>query len=235
VLAIAHRGGNGLDTLRESLAAGVDLVEADVHRYRRALEIRHRKWLGPGRLWDRGEVVRRRDVEVPVLSDLLAVAGAERAGRLMLDLKGLHPRLAPAVAAKLRAAVPGAPVVICTRHWWMLPAFAADPGVRVVLSAGSRRGVARLRALVGAGARRDGRALVGAGARRDGRAPFGVSVRRDLLTPALVDELHEAVPHVLTWPVDTAAELADARRLRVRGVISKSLPLLRPLIDERGT
>lgn len=217
MLTIAHRAGNGAATLREALASGVDLVEADVHRYQRALEIRHRKWLGPRLLWDRGELVRRRAVDVPLLADVLAVAGGEHAGRLMLDLKGLHPGLAPAVAAELRATVPGAPVVICTRHWWMLGAFARNPHVRVVLSAGSRRGLARLR---------DRLAM---SARRTATRPFGVSVRRDLLTPPAVDALRTAVEHVLTWPVDTATDLADARRLGVGGVIGKNLALLTEL------
>jgi glycerophosphoryl diester phosphodiesterase len=211
MLTIAHRAGNDLGTLRAALAAGVDLIEADVHSYRRVLEIRHRKWLGPAMLWDRGEVVRRRAVEVPVLSEVLATAGPAHTGRLMLDLKGLHTGLAPAVAAALRAHAPGAPVVICTRHWWMLAAFAADPLVRLVLSAGSRRGVARLRAR-----------LRGVRSARW----YGVSVRRDLLTTSAVDALRESVPQVLTWPVDTDADLADARRLGVTGVIGKNLGLL---------
>ena len=146
------------------------------------------------------------------------MAGATGAGRLMLDLKGVHVNLAPTLAAALRAAVPGAAVWICTQHWWMLPRFAADPEVRLVLSAGSRRGLRRLRATL-----RAGRALSG------DHPAAGVSVRRDLLTPAAVAELHGSVPTVLTWPVDTETELADARRLGVSGVISKNLPLLRTL------
>ena len=214
MLTIAHRAGNGLATLRAALAAGVDLVEADVHSYKRVLEIRHRKWLGPALLWDRGELVRRRAVEVPVLQAVLATAGQAGAGRLMLDLKGVHPGLAPAVATALREAAPAAPVVICTRHWWMLRAFTPDPHVRLVLSAGSRRGLARLLAR-----------LARSAPRKAARA-FGVSVRRDLLTPPAVDAMREAVEHVLTWPVDTREQLADARRLGVTGVIGKNLPLL---------
>jgi glycerophosphoryl diester phosphodiesterase len=212
VITVAHRAGNGVGSLREALDAGVDLVEADVHRYRGRLEIRHRKWLGPQHLWDRGEPVRRRrDVEIPLLADLLAVTGELNADRLMLDLKGVHPNLAPTLAAALRAAVPGAPIWICTQHWWMFSRL-TDPEVRVVLSAGSRRGLRRLRATL-----------------RSGRPAAGVSVRRDLLTPAVVAELHRSVRTVLTWPVDTPAALDDARRLGVSGVISKSLPLLRTI------
>ncbi len=213
MITVAHRAGNSVGALREALAAGVDLIEADVHRYRGRLELRHSKWLGPWHLWDRGGVfVRRRDVEIPLLSEVLAVTGARNAGRLMLDLKGVHPALAPTLAAALRAAVPDAAIWICTQHWWMLPRFADDPQVRQVLSAGSRRGLRRLRAAL-----------------RAGRPAAGVSVRRDLLTPAVVADLHRSVPTVLTWPVDTAAELGDARRLGVSGVIGKNLPLLRTL------
>jgi glycerophosphoryl diester phosphodiesterase len=219
MITVAHRAGNSVGALREALAAGVDLVEADVHLYRGRQELRHGKWLGPWHLWDRGgPPVRRREVEIPLLGDVLAVAGPRSAGRLMLDLKGVHPGLAPAVAAALRTAAPGATTWICTQHWWMLPRFTADPQVRLVLSAGSRRGVRRLLATL----RRE-RAPVG------GRPAAGVSVRRDLLTPAVVAELHERVPLVLTWPVDTGAELTDARRLGVSGVISRNLPLLRTL------
>ena len=208
MLTIAHRAGNSLATLRAALATGVDLIEADVHSYRRRLEIRHRKWLGPTMLWDTGEVVRRRAVEVPILAAVLAAAGPAHAGRLMLDLKGLHPGLAPAVAAGLRTAVPDAPTVICTRHWWMLRAFAGDPHVRIVFSAGSRRELGLLLPRL-----------------RSARA-FGVSVRRDLLTPPAVEALRACVEHVMTWPVDTAADLAYARRLGVTGVIGRNLEVL---------
>jgi glycerophosphoryl diester phosphodiesterase len=219
MLTIAHRAGNGLATLRAALATGIDLVEADVHRYKRTLEIRHRKWLGPALLWERDELVRRSAVEVPVLSAVLATAGPAAVGRLMLDLKGVHPGLAPAVAAELRATVPDVPVVICTQHWWMLRAFAPDPHVRLVLSAGSRRGLARLRV-------RLARSRLAGAEPREAAQWFGVSVRRDLLTPPGVAALRDTVEHVLTWPVDTDDDLADARRLGVTGVIGKNLPLL---------
>jgi glycerophosphoryl diester phosphodiesterase len=211
VLAVAHRAGNSLDAVTEALAAGVDLAEADVHVFRRALEVRHWKTAGPHLFWDGWELVRRRDVVLPALSEVLAALGE----RVMLDLKGVRRELAPAVAALLREAAPGSPVTICTRHWWMLDAFAADSCLRLVPSAGSRLGLRRLRARV----------------RR--RPAYGVSVRRDLLTPEVVAELHAGAEHVFTWPVDTAAELADARRLGVSGVTSKNLSLLREVIDSR--
>jgi glycerophosphoryl diester phosphodiesterase len=216
MLAIAHRAGNGLATFYEALDAGVDLVELDVHHTRRAnLEVRHTKTLGPHLLWDRWELFRRKDVDLPSLAVLLGALDGH--ARLMIDLKGARRGLAPAVAALLRDTVPGLPVVVCTRHWWMLEAFAGDAHVRLVPSVGSRRQLQRVRRVLRQ------RPISWPG----GRQAFAVCVRRALLTPSIVDELRAGAGRVLTWPVDTPAELDDARRLGVSGVISKNLPLLR--------
>jgi glycerophosphoryl diester phosphodiesterase len=220
LLAIAHRAGNDLATFHEALDAGVDLVELDVHHTRRALEVRHSKTLGPHLLWDRWELARRRDVDLPSLAVMLGALDGH--ARLMIDLKGLHRGLAPAVAALLRETVPGLPVVVCTRHWSMLRAFAGDANVRLVPTVGSRRQLRTLLRLL----RR--RPVPWPG----GRHAFAVCVRRPLLTPSIVDELRRGAGRVLTWPVDTPAELDDARRLGVTGVISKNLPLLREVVAD---
>lgn len=207
MLAIAHRAGNDIRALREALDAGVDLVEADVHLFRGALEVRHRKTLGPGLLWDRWELVRRRGLVLPELAEVLAAAGGDP--RLMLDLKGPAAALAPRVAELLRVRAPGAPVTVCTKHWGALDAFA--PPVRRVLSASNQVTLRRLLARVR-------------------RAPeYGVSVRLRLLTPAIVAELRRSVDVVMSWPVDTPAALDHARRVGVTAVISKNLTLLRTL------
>src|SRR5690242_20587930 len=117
LITIAHRAGNDPASVRAALAAGVDLVEADIHRFRGVLEVRHWKTAGRALLWERDRIARRRDVPVPVLSELLtAMAGDPR---LLLDLKGVAPRLATALVRQLRAEAPGVPVTICTRQWWM--------------------------------------------------------------------------------------------------------------------
>lgn len=216
MLTVAHRAGNHLGTLRAALDAGVDLVEADVHRFRRTLELRHEKSLGPALLWERDMVTRRRTLDVP---DLFAALRAARGDpRLLLDLKGIHPGLAPAVAATLREVTPDGPIAVCTQHWWMFRRFDADPHLRLIPSAGNRLQLRRLRRLL-------------AVPNRLGlpRPPYAVSVHRALLTPELVRELHAGTEFVLTWPVDSAIELTDARRLGVSGVISKDLDLLRGL------
>lgn len=214
LLTVAHRAGNNLGRLRAALDADVDLVEADVHRFRRTLELRHEKSLGPALLWERDRVTLRRALDVPDLAAALRTARGDP--RLLLDLKGIHPALAPAVAALLRRVAPDAAIAVCTQHWWMLRHF--DGNVRLIPSAGNRLQLRRLRRLLQRPAR------FGLS-----RRPFAVSVQRALLTPELVRELHGGAEFVLTWPVDSADELTDARRLGVSGVISKDLELLRGL------
>lgn len=211
VLAIAHRSGNTVAGLRAALDRGVDLVEADVHAYRGVLEVRHQKNLGSRHLWDKWQLVRRADVVQLELSTLLAELGDDP--RLMLDLKGSRPGLAPAVARTLREHAPEAPFTVCTKQWWMLDEF--DPVVRRVLSAANRRELAGLRD------------------RLAGAPSYGVSVRLRLLTPAVVAALRAGTEVVMAWPVDTPAALARARALGVDGVISKNLPLLDEVLAAR--
>ena len=212
MLAIAHRSGNTLDGLRAALDAGVDLVEADVHAYRGRLEVRHLKSMGGlPYLWDRGVLMHRRAYERVELAELISALGGD--ARLMIDLKGVHPRLAPKVAQLLREASPGRSLTVCTKAWWMLDAF--DVPVQRVLSAASRRGLRRLQARV------------------DAAPVHGVSVRLSLLTPEVVADLHRGTDLVMAWPVDTPEALAQARLVGADAVISKDLALLRGVLADR--
>jgi glycerophosphoryl diester phosphodiesterase len=211
MLAIAHRSGNTVAGLRAALDAGVDLVEADVHAYRGRLEVRHLRSMGGlPFLWDREGVVRRRPHHRLVLAELIDALGDDH--RLMIDLKGVHPRLAPKVAQLLRESSPTRSLTVCTKSWWMLDAF--DVPVKRVLSAATRRGMSRLRCRVAEG------------------PVDGVSVRLSLLDPPVVDELHRGTDLVMAWPVDTPAALAEARRVGADAVISKDLDLLKALVAE---
>jgi glycerophosphoryl diester phosphodiesterase len=211
VLAIAHRSGNTVAGLREALDLGVDLVEADVHDFRGVLEMRHHKLLGPRHLWDKWEIVSRRDFVQVELAQVLDELGDDP--RLMIDLKGKRPGLAPAVSEILQARVPGVPITVCTKEWETLDAF--EPVVRKVLSVANRKQLAALR-----------RRLVES-------SVYGVSVRLRLLTPELVAELETRVEVVMAWTVDTPEALAQARRLGVDAVISKDLGLLAGVIADR--
>lgn len=213
MLAVAHRHGNDLAALRAALDAGVDLVEADVHLFRGALEVRHAAAVGRHLFWEE-EGYRlgwRRDVVLPELADVLKTADGDP--RLMLDLKGPLLAVAPQVAKLLRELAPDSAVAVCTKQWRMLDAFRADPHVRLVHSAANRFQLARLL--------------------RQPRLDYGVSIRLALLTPDVVAQLRDRDQTVLAWPVDTPEDLSRARRLGVSGVISKNLPMLRELLEAR--
>jgi glycerophosphoryl diester phosphodiesterase len=211
MLAVAHRGGNSLAGLRAALDAGVDLVEADIHLYRGALEVRHSRTIGPRLYWDRTTgVTRRRDVIVPELAEVLAVADGDP--RLMLDLKGRSLAVAGRVADTLRALRPGVPVAVCTKQWRMLDAFAGDANVRRILSAANPRELSRLRA------------------RLRGERADGVSIRLRLLTPEIVAELRRSTDLIMAWSVDTEPELDRSFEIGVTGVISKNMALLSRLV-----
>lgn len=218
LLAVAHRAGNDVEDMRAALDAGVDLVEADIHLFRGALEVRHRKAIGRHLFWEKWwEVNWRRDMILPELADVLAHVREVVNGdpRLMLDLKGPALAVAHEVAVMLREEAPGMPVTVCTKQWRMLDAFAGDPHVRRVFSASNSLQLRRLRALL----------------RR--RRVAGVSIRRQLLTPQIAAELRRAADVVMVWPVDTEAALDHARWLGVTGVISKNLSMLRQLVVAR--
>lgn len=218
LLAVAHRAGNDVTALRAALDAGVDLVEADVHLFRGALEVRHRKAIGRHLYWEKWcEINWRRDVVLPELAEVLShvreMVGTDP--RLMLDLKGPALTVASHVATMLRQSVPGMPVSVCTKQWRMLDAFTGDPHVRRVLSASNSLQLRRLRDRL----------------RR--RRAAGVSVRRQLLTPTIAAELRRGADVVMVWPVDTEEALDHARWLGVTGVISKDLGMLRQLVTAR--
>jgi hypothetical protein len=167
--------------------------------------VRHLKGLGPLPLmWDRWELhARGRFLR---LDELLAAARPETS--LLLDLKGMDPRLGRLVAETVERSGAGARVAVCSR-FWPLADRASNGGARRVYSAGNRLQLAALRPLL----------------RR--RAPDGVSVRRSLLDARLVRELRRHVACVMTWPVAGPAELERLRGWGVNGLLCDDLALLR--------
>lgn len=209
VLAIAHRAGNSLDALRAAADAGADVVEADVHAFRGRLEMRHSRRLGPMPwLWDRGpwELTPRSVVqlELPALLDALHPGAT-----LMLDLKGVGS-VGWRTVEVLHARTPHRPVLVCSRWWPSLDAFAGVEWARPVLTARNRVELARLRARV-----------------RRRPVPYGVSLHSSLLTEPLVAELRQRVEVVMSWAIDDLVELERVTSLGVNGVITNSAEVLR--------
>ena len=193
MLAIAHRSGNTVAGLREALDLGVDLVEADVHAYRGVLEMRHHKNLGPRHLWDKWELVARRDFLQVELSELLDELGDDP--RLMIDLKGIRPRPRPCGLRGVADACAGGAV-----HG-LHQAVGDARRVRPPRSHGAVGGQPQVADAAAAPARC--------------QPAYGVSVRLRLLTPELVAELRDRTEVVMAWSVDTPEALAHARALGV--------------------
>jgi glycerophosphoryl diester phosphodiesterase len=213
VLLVAHGAGNDLARLRLAEAAGIDLVEADVHLFRGRIEVRHLKTVGPVPiLWDRWYLARP-GTRIPVLADLLTAVAPET--RLMLDLKGRDTRLAGLVEAELERHLGDRPTTISARAWPLADALHAPPARSALYSVGR---AAQLRAV---------RERLGA------RRPAGVSVHRRLLTEPLVRDLRERVETVATWPVRTLAEIDELGSWGVNAVISQDLELLRAAAARR--
>jgi glycerophosphoryl diester phosphodiesterase len=211
-LAIAHRAGNSLAGMRAANELGVDVIECDVHEHRGRLEVRHLKTAGPlPFLWDRWELA---SATAPRLGLAELLDADEHGTTFMLDLKGRRPAAARAVARLLHERGHHRPVLVCGRWWPAVDHVAADlPFVRAVLSARTGAELARLRHRL---------------ARGDGET-HGVSVHRSLLDAPAVEELHDRVEVVMTWPVNDEAALESMLALGVSGIISDELPVLRAL------
>lgn len=211
MLAVAHRGGNDLEVLRESALLGADIIEADVHLHRGELEIRHQKSLGPlPWFWDKWQLDPA-DFPPPRLAELMAALPP--GATVMLDLKGVG-RVGRETLRHLQD--PGHPLFVCARWWPSVQPFRDVPWAKVALSARGRTELQRLRRLL-----------------RTGQAPDGVSIHLSMLTAAVVAEIHEHVPLVLSWPVDDATSLERAYEIGVDGVITKDLDILRRVVASR--
>lgn len=213
MLAIAHRGGNDLDTLREAALLGADVIEADVHLHRARLEVRHQKTIGrlPW-LWDKWEIYPAAHPRM-MLGELMDALPPGTT--VMLDLKGVG-RAGAEVARALHARSPDHPLLVCARWWPSVLPFRDAPWAKVLLSARGRVELLRLRRRI-----------------QQGTPPDGVSVHLAMLTPAIVAEIKERVPLVFTWPVDDDASLAQAHQVGVDGVITKDLEIVRQVVASR--
>lgn len=215
VLAIAHRAGNSLTGLHAANTLGADVIECDVHEHRGQLEVRHLKSAGPlPFLWDRWELA---SASAPRLG-LVELLDANRHGAtFMLDLKGRRASTGRAVIASLREGGYRHPILVCSRHWPLVDAFAEVPLVRRVLSARNRGELARLR-----------RRLSSTG------PVHGVSVHRSLLDREVVAELNQHVDVLMTWPVNDVVTLDHMLDLGVTGIISDEEHVLAELIRRRS-
>jgi len=204
---VSHRGGNDISSLGAAEQLGIRVVEADLHLFRRRIEVRHLKTVGPiPLLWDRWTLASpfRRRLRLDELLDRVGPATL-----LMLDLKGRDPRLSHRVLELLRDGP--RPALVCSRSWRLLEPFRGEPEIRVLHSVGSRR---QLRALL---------------RRFPARSLQGVSIHAGLLDPAVVAAVRERAEVVFSWPVSTLGRARLLADWGVSGMISDRPQLAREL------
>lgn len=206
---IAHRAGNRPGGAAAATAA--DVVELDVHGCHGRLEVRHEKrvW-GTARLWERWYLL---PPGTPrwTLAEALADAGPDR--HVLLDLKGVSPRVATMVAAEVGGR---RPVTVSTKSWWLLDVFRRLDGVRTFRSAGNRFELALL-------------------LRVPSRLrPDGVVVHRRLLDAATVRRLRRRGALVWSWGATDRAGVECLAAAGVDGVILDDLELIGELCAERA-
>jgi len=134
---------------------------------------------------------------------------------LMLDLKG-PGRVGARVADLVHAAEPATDMLVCSRWWPGLDAFAGRPWARPVLTARNALELARLQRRL-----------------RRSRVPYGVSLHGSLLTVPVVAELRGQVQLVMTSGVNDLATLDRVASLGVNGVISDDADVLRAVVAQR--
>lgn len=213
-LAIAHRAGNSLESLRAAEAVRADVVEADVWRYRGALEVRHLKTMGPiPLLWDRWKLVR---ASTPRLSlpELLAAAAPET--HFMFDLKGNDRALPCDLVAAMEASGRSASFTVCSQSWDLLDHFRDFPEVRVAHSVG---GPVQLRRVW---------------ERLTWHDRHVISIHYKLLNAEKVRTLKERASAVITWPINTPAQLENVIEWGVDGFTSDSPELIREYVAGRN-
>jgi glycerophosphoryl diester phosphodiesterase len=208
--------GNTPEAVPTAVAAGADLIEADVHLYRRRLEVRHTKTLGvlPW-LWDRWYLI-------PAAGDRLSLAALVRVipadTTLMLDLKGWHPWLGRTVATAMEDVAPGRKYAVASRQWSMLTAFESLDHVQIIHSA------------------RGPREASGLPRRLARHRTDAVCMHQQLLThPRWVAQARRLSPVLLTWPVTSHAAAREALARGANGLIVDGVDLLADLSARHST
>jgi glycerophosphoryl diester phosphodiesterase len=210
---IAHRAGNHLPKAQRAIQRGADVIEADVWRYRKQLEVRHLKTLGPvPLLWDRWELKPGWTPRLH-LDELLHEVPPDIP--IMLDLKGVDPHLSTSILETMRNDYPRHGIVMCTRNWMHLDRIRDASDVHRIYSVGSQQErediFSRIETM---------------------RHPV-VSIHHDLITPALMKRLDEAGTTVISWGAATRHEVDLLLSLGIDGVTLSEGPLQTWLLKER--
>jgi glycerophosphoryl diester phosphodiesterase len=210
---IGHRAGNHLPKAERAIRRGVDMLEADVWRYRKHLEVRHLKTLGPlPILWDRWTLAPGWTPRLHV-DELLDATPADVP--IMFDLKGEDPNLPVGIIETMHKKFPDRPIIMCTRFWIQLDRIAREEDVYRIYSVGDQK-------------ERDG--IFG---KLETVPHPAVSIHRNLVTPSLMRRLDDAGAVVIAWGATTREEADLLLSLGVDGLTVSEGPLQNWLLAER--
>lgn len=210
---VAHRAGNHIPRAERAVRRGVDMLEADVWRYRKKLEVRHLKTLGPlPILWDRWELAPGWTPRLHV-DELLAATPDDMP--VMFDLKGEDPNLSTSIIQTMREGFPDRPIIMCTRFWIQLDRIAREEDVNRIYSVGDEK-------------ERDG-----IFSRLETLRHPAVSIHKKLVTPSLMRRFDEAGAVVMAWGATTRDEADLLLSLGVDGLTVSEGPLQSWLLAER--
>ncbi|MHB8574781.1 MAG: glycerophosphodiester phosphodiesterase [Dehalococcoidia bacterium] len=207
-MRIAHRAGNGRAALHTAITEEIDWIELDLWYTFGRLVARHERGFGRIPLvYDRWSV-RYLSGGVIELDEIIRLT--EGGPRLLIDLKGAHPRLPGAIVETLRREGAIDRAAVCGQLWPPLDAIrSAEPRIKVFHSLGRPEHVRAYASRL-----------------RSSEPLDGVSIAKWLVTPELVETYARREIKLIAWTVnerDFASQLVD---WGVHGIISDRLDLL---------
>ncbi|MPZ22143.1 MAG: hypothetical protein GEU28_01035 [Dehalococcoidia bacterium] len=213
-IRVAHSAANYRRSMRQALAAGVDLVEADVWpRWNRVVARHERGVIALPLVFDKWYV--RPEVRPITLEEIAETAGPY-AG-LYLDLKSDNERYLRNIVQVLERYQLTERAAISSSYWHAIQYIEAmSPSISSYYTVRTRSSL----------------------------DPFwdhldehpevnGTAIRHGLLSPALVDAFHARGLRVLAWTIDVPSRALELLRWGVDGIISNRLDLLQA-IPARG-
>jgi glycerophosphoryl diester phosphodiesterase len=201
---VAHRAGNHTDLLAPALERA-DAIELDVHVFRGRVEVRHEKILWPtSKLWERWYLLPN-DTHVPTMTEILtALDVLDPDVPLLVDLKCFTAR----AARKIRQAIPGdRPLIVSSRSWWVLRAFADRPNTIGLRSCGNKFQIRAVSLVPGLGSK------------------TGAVVHQRLLDQAVIDRLLAKTPTIFSWALPTVERARQLFESGISAVIVDDLSL----------
>jgi glycerophosphoryl diester phosphodiesterase len=205
---IAHGGGNTPRRAEYAISQGADWLEVDLWERNGHFEARHERRLGSLPLLFESWYIRRPGPKFELAALLEQTEGR---ARLLLDLKSGSDTTCDLIGRSIAIAQPSLPPVASSQVWSVLRRLRkVAPDVAVCYS-------------IDVQAQLD---LFFATVLRE-PVPDGVSCRHTLLTPEVVERMHELGIAPIAWTVDDGERGVELARLGVRAITTHRIADMR--------